>query len=189
LRSPLFEKRGFQAEEYLMNSETLQQMWIATMRMAAQLRREGFKIDKAFDLLRNARIILNEHAVDKEVGKVFLPRAAQLIESAQRELFLAAEPLGNEFTEGWEGQFKEIMQGKKVGEFAALRSSTFYASLPRSRNWVRISTSGLPKKKLKEIQRQVEVRPHGEGHVLLIGDKASLRKALDQISPYLRVKK
>jgi|Deesub1362A_J573_1020465.scaffolds.fasta_scaffold00057_23 hypothetical protein len=170
-----------------MNLETLQQVWLVTMNMATEVRRKGIEVGNAFDYLRTAKVILNERTFGETEDRGFLFRASELIDNAQRDIFIAAEALGKEFTVDWENKIREVLNGKKVGEFPATRSSKFYSQLPRSKNWVRVPDKKEVKEKVEEL-KDIEVRPHGEGYLLLIGDKASLRKALDAISPVMRVK-
>jgi hypothetical protein len=161
-----------------MDPEILKQLWIASKEMITEAGRKGLNTERAVRYLRTAKSILNECASDKKAKKEFLDQASRLIDSAQREVFLASQ-LGKEFLEKWDEEFKMIMQGKKIGEFPVLRSSKFYPSLPRGKNWVRIPASKEIENKLKEMG--IDVRHH-HGNLLILGDKEHVKKALKEIS-------
>jgi hypothetical protein len=158
------------------------------MNMAAELKRQGIATEDAFKYLRAARAILNEYTADKKAEEKHLIKASELIDTAQKDIFIAAKPLGKKFTTMWENKFKEILRGKRVGEFRVVRSSTFYPSLPRNKNWIRIAATKAIREKLENVEG-IEVRDHGEGYVLVMGDRLSLRKALDEISDLMKGKK
>lgn len=167
--------------------ERFEQMWLVTMKMAVDIKKRGFKIDKTFNSLRSARVILHQCMVDPHAKGETLSRAGELIDSAQRDIFLTAQPLGKEFTEKWEGEIRKVMKGEILDKFSVARSK-FYANLPRGKKWARLKIPpGLDAKKLKDIARSCEVTitQQEKRYILISGEKESMRKALDVISGYL----
>ena len=83
---------------------------------------------------------------------------------------------------------KRALHGEKIGEFSVEGSSKFYPNMPRNREWVRVAMPESAKGKTKEIEQSagVEIREDGETHAIIIGDKESIRKALDELSPYFK---
>ena len=59
---------------------------------------------------------------------------------------------------------------------------------PRNKEWVRVAIPESVRDKLESIEKKagVEIRPDGDSHVIITGDKASIRKALDEMSPYFK---
>ena len=171
-----------------MNSEIAEQMWLATMRMAVELKKAGMKVDGAFAALRSAKVILNECRVDPYAKPEFLAKAENIILEAQRDLFAAAAPLGQEFIDGWEGRLRKAISGEKV-EASGLYESTFYPGLPRDMGWVRLlPPEGLGQEALKGIAEKcgAEMRPHEGGYVLITGKKETVKRVLKEISPYYK---
>ncbi len=164
----------------------IEQAWVATTKMAVEARKAGVSLDNAFELLRSAKSVLNErgHGHAAEVS-----RAEEMLAEAQKEIFSKAELLGKKFSEKWSRALKKAAEGEKIGEFS-IWESKFYPAAPKDSRWVRVS---LPKtlsiKKLEEIAKRcgAAVEPQEKRHVIISGDKDSLRKALDEISPYFKV--
>lgn len=171
--------------------ESIEQSWIVTQRMAGEVKKAGFAVDGAVNLLRSAKAILNECRLDIHARDELLSKASAFIDDAQREIFSAATPLGTDFTEKWTAELKRALMGEKIGEFTVEGSSKFHSNMPRNKEWVRIAIPESIKKKLESIEdgAGVEIRPDGDSHVIIMGEKASIRKALDEVSPYLKVKK
>ena len=167
---------------------SIEQTWIVTQRMAGEVKKAGFAVDSAVKLLRYAKAILNECRLDVHARGELLPKASALIEDAQREIFSTAKPLGTDFTEKWTAELKRALIGEKIGEFTVEGSSKFYSNMPRNNEWVRIAIPEPVKKKLGSIgdRAGVEIRPDGDSHVIITGGKASIRKALDEMSPYFK---
>lgn len=170
--------------------EHVEQSWVVTERMAKEAKKAGLAIDKAVDLLRSAKAILNECHLNVLTRNELLPKANALIGDAQIEIFSAAEPLGSDFTEKWTEELKRALHGEKIGVFMVEGSSKFYPNMPRNKEWVRVAIPKSVKDKIKDIGEQagVEIRPDGDSHVIIIGEKASIRKALDKMSPHFKEK-
>lgn len=162
----------------------IEQAWVATTKMAVEARKAGVSLGNAFELLRSAKSVLNEHGHAAAAG-----RAGEMLAEAQKEIFSKAELLGKKFSEKWSRELKKAAEGEKIGEFS-IWESKFYPAAPKDRRWVRVS---LPRtlsiKKLEEIAKRcgAAVEPQEKQHVIISGDKDSLRKALDEISPYFKV--
>ncbi len=170
--------------------ESVEQNWIVAQRMVDEVKKAGFAVDRAVDLLRSAKTILNECRLDAHARAELSPKASVLIEDAQREIFLAGVPLGADFTEKWTAELKKVLLGEKVGEFTVGGSSKFYSNMPRDKKWVRIAIPKAVKNELEGIGERTgtKIRPDGDSHVLIMGEKASIRKALDEMSPYFKSK-
>ncbi len=168
--------------------DSIEQTWIVTQRMAGEVKKAGFAVDNAMSLLRSSKVILNECRLDTHARGGLLPKASTFIEDAQREIFMAAEPLGAEFTEKWTVELKRALKGEKIGEFTVEGSSKFYPGMPRNREWVRVAIPESVKKELDSIAGTagVKIRPDGDSHVIITGEKASIRKALDELSPHFK---
>lgn len=168
--------------------ESIEQTWIVTQRMAGELKKAGLAVEGAVEDLRSAKSILNECQLNVDSRDKLLPKASALVEDAQRELFSMAESLGTEFTEKWTEELKRALKGEKMGEFTAEGSSKFYSNIPRNKEWVRVAIPESVRDKLESIEKRagVEIRPDGDSHVIITGDKASIRKALDEMSPYFK---
>ncbi|MFQ5816161.1 MAG: DUF2096 family protein, partial [Candidatus Hydrothermarchaeaceae archaeon] len=136
-----------------MNLDALEQLWLATMRMGADVRkRTGIELSRAFDLLRSAKPLLNECRLDDEAEPELLIRAEKMTHAAHREIYIAGEALGENFTEGWDNVFDGVMRGEKIGEFPISKPS-FYPNMPRG-NWVKLKPpKGLGVRKLMEIAK------------------------------------
>lgn len=174
-----------------MNTEIAEQMWLATMRMAVELKKAGIKVEDAFEALRSAKVILNECRVDPYAKPEFLAKAENIVLGAQSGLFAVATPLGQEFIDGWEGKFRKAISGEKV-EAPKLYESTFYPGLPRDMDWVRLlPPEGLGNEVLKGMAERcgAEMRPHDGGYVLITGGREAVKKVLKEISPYYKNKK
>ena len=171
--------------------ESIEQTWIVTQRMAGEVKKAGFAVDSAVNRLRSAKAMLNECRLDEHARAELLPKASALIEDAQREIVSTAEPLGTDFTEKWTAELKRALMGEKIGEFTVEGSSKFYSNMPRDRKWVRVAIPESVKKELEGIgdRAGAEIRPDGDSHVIIAGEKASIRKALDEISPYFKMKR
>lgn len=158
----------------------IEQAWVATTKMAVEARKAGVNLGNAFELLRSAKSVLNERGHGHA--------AEEMLAEAQKEIFSKAELLGKKFSEKWSRALKKAAEGEKIGEFS-IWESKFYPAAPKDRRWVRVS---LPRtlsiKKLEEIAKKcrVAVEPQEKQHVIISGDKDSLRKALDEISPYFK---
>lgn len=170
--------------------ESIEQTWIVTRRMAGEIKKAGFAVDSAVDMLRSAKSILNECQLNVDSKGKLLPKASALVEDAQRELFSTAEPLGPDFTEKWTEELKRALKGEKIGEFKADVSSKFYSNMPKNKEWVRVAIPESVRDKLEDIGEKAgaEMRPDGDSHVIIAGDKASIRKALDEMAPYFKEK-
>lgn len=171
--------------------EPIEQAWIATDLMAKEAKKSGLGVDKAVMLLRSAKALLNECHLNAATRNELLPRASTLINEAQKEIFALAEPLGDEFEKRWTEELKRALHGEKIGEFKVEGSSKFRPNMPRDGEWVRVAIPGRAKKKIKDIEKSagVEMRNDGDAHIIIKGDRESIRKALDELSPYFKQKK
>lgn len=167
-----------------------EQNWIVAQHMAEEAKMAGLAVDRVMNLLRSAKVLLNECRLDAHARIGLLPRASTLIEDAQRDLFLAAEHLETDLTEKWTAELKKVFSGEKVGEFTVTGSSKFYSGMPRDGKWVRIAIPISLKGKLKDIEDKagVKIRQDGDSHVLIAGEKSAIRKALNAMSPYFKSK-
>jgi hypothetical protein len=168
--------------------EPIEQAWVVTDLMAKEAKKAGLAVDGVVSLLRSAKAILNECHLNVLTRGELLPKASTLINEAQREIFSLAEPLGSDFAEKWTQELKRALHGEKVGDFAVEGSSKFYPNMPRNKDWVRVAIPDSVKKKLKDFEQKagVEIQKDGETHVVIIGEKESIRKALDEMSPYFK---
>ncbi|WP_457555376.1 hypothetical protein [Candidatus Pyrohabitans sp.] len=171
-----------------MSLETLQQKWLATMDMLVELNREKFRSPRASELLRHARSMINEASLNRAADEAFMVKVERLLEEAQREIFMAAQPLGDDFLLRWSDTFDRIEAGERYGEYS-LSVSRFYPHLPRARRWVRIKQpSSLTPKRLLEISRScnVKIKRHGRRHLVIVGDGDALKRALAEVAPYIK---
>ncbi|WP_456475262.1 hypothetical protein [Candidatus Pyrohabitans sp.] len=174
-----------------MSLETLQQKWLATMDMLVELSREKFRAPRASELLRHARSMINEASLNRAADEHFLLDVERLLEEAQREIFVVAQPLGDEFLMRWSGTFKRIDAGESYGEYR-FNASRFYPRLPRTRKWVRIKQpSSLTPRRLLEISQSydVKIKRHGKGHLIIVGEGEAIKRALAEVVPYLKGEK
>ena len=171
--------------------EPIEQAWIVTDLMAKEAKKSGLSVDEAVSLLRSAKALLNECHLNVTTRDELLPKASTLINDAQKEIFSLAAPLGSDFEEKWTGVLKRALHGEKIGKFTVAGSSKFRANVPRGGEWVRVAIPDSAKKKIKGIGRDagVEIQKDGESHVIIKGNKGSIRKALDGLSPYFKNKK
>lgn len=163
--------------------ENLEQMWVATVKLASELKKRGVNSSSAFKALRDAKSILNERRLNAHSKE---NKAVELIESTQRELLSLSAPFGRKFASDWERRLRRIMRGKKAGSFSVPRVE-FFPGMPRS-NWVRFSLPrGLDEAKVKEIAKKCGVAFQRHSNCALIfGDKSAVRKVLNEVSPYFR---
>jgi hypothetical protein len=171
--------------------EPIEQAWIVTDLMAKEATKEGLSVDKAVSILRSAKALLNECHLNAQTRDELLPNATTLMNEAQKEIFTLAKSLGSDFEEKWTAKLKRALHGEKIGKFSVEGSSKFRPNMPRGGEWVRVAIPDGVKEKIKDIEQSagVEIKPDGDSHVSIIGDKESIRKALDEISPYFKVKK
>jgi hypothetical protein len=165
-----------------MKQDITEQLWLVTMKMAVEAKKEGADVREALALLRSAKALLNEGRLGEHSHELKAD-ARELVEEAQREIFVNASAI-----EGFESKWKEkinlVLQGKKIGEYPFTLAS-FYPGLPRGVSWVRLPlTKKLTLAKAEEIAGKfgVAFKPHGEAHILISGDKASLRRVLKEVS-------
>jgi hypothetical protein len=174
-----------------MNLEILQQKWLATMDMLVELNREKFRSPKASELLRHARSMINEASLNRAADESFLVKVERLLEEAQREIFVAAQPLGDEFLLRWSSTFDRIDAGERYGEYS-FGVTRFYPHLPRARKWVRIKQpSNLTPRRLLEISHScdVKIKRHGKDHLVIVGEGEALKRALAEVAPYIKGEK
>ncbi len=171
-----------------MRSENIEQNWLVTMRMALDLKESGQAVDEILELLKSAKTLLNQYLVYENTAPDTLPKAGDLVDRAQSKVFLKAKPLGRTFREKWDSTLKRVVAGEKVENFM-VQKSVFYPSMPRNKRWVRIKPpKSLTEKRLSDIARNtnVEIMPHEDKHVLIVGDKETLREAVKEISQYMK---
>ena len=168
--------------------EPIEQAWIVTDLMAKEAKKSGLSVDKAVMLLRSAKALLNECHLNILTRDELLPKATTLMNEAQAEIFALASPLGIDFEEKWTAELKRALHGEKIGEFTVEGSSKFMPNMPRSGEWVRVAIPEGAKKKIKDIEKSagVEMKEDGDSHMVIIGDKESIRKALDELAPYFK---
>lgn len=168
--------------------EELEQAWVVTDLMAKEAKKSGLDVDGAVKLLRSAKALLNECHLNILTRDELLPKASILLNEAQREIFSLAAPLGSDFEEKWNVELKRALHGEKIGEFVVESSSKFRPNMPKSGEWVRVAIPDGAKEKIKDIEKSasVEIQKDGETHVIITGDKESIRKALDEMSPYFK---
>jgi len=170
--------------------EPIEQAWIVTDLMAKEATKEGLLVDKAVSLLRSAKALLNECHLNIATRDELLPKAAALMNEAQKEIFTLAKPLGSDFEEKWTAQLKKALHGEKIGEFKVEGSSKFRPNMPKGSEWVRVAMPEGAKGKMKDIEKSagVEIKEDDDSHVIIAGDKEAIRKALDELSPYFKNK-
>lgn len=171
-----------------MDSSRAEQLWLLTIKMAAEAKEKGVKLSHAFSLLRNAKSLLNEARLDEHPHKELVNRAESLIDEAQREVFLSAEALAKGFEEKWEPLIKKVLKGQTIGEFP-FSGTKFYPGMPRGEGWARLALGRkLTSEKVKELAKahDLGVETDKEGYAVLTGDKASIKKALKAFSNYYR---
>lgn len=174
-----------------MNLDALEQTWLAVMKMGTEVRKKtGIDLSRSFELLRSAKPLLNECRLDREAGKEaeseFLAQAEDMIHIAQRDIYLAGEALGKDFTEHWDDLFGRVMRGERIGEFPISQPS-FRPGMPKGK-WVLIKPpKGLGAKKLGEIAkaRGLAMEKKEEGYIL-IGNESSISQALKDVKEELR---
>lgn len=169
------------------NFKILQQKWLASLDMFLELNKAGFSLPKASEHLRHVKSMISEAMLNRSADYEFFAQADSLMDEAQREIFMAGEPLGQDFIERWDKVFKGIMSGEKYGEFR-LSSSKFYPHLPRGEYWVRIKQpEEASQRKLREISTRngVDIKEHMEEHILIAGEKEDVKRALQEISGYM----
>lgn len=168
--------------------EPIEQAWIVTDLMAKEAKKEGLSVDKVVSLLRSAKALLNECHLNAATRDELLPKATTLMNEAQKEIFTLVEELKSDFEEKWTAELKRALHGEKIGEFMVEGSSKFRPNMPRGGEWVRIAIPDSARRKIKDIEQSagVEIKPDGDSHVIIIGDKESIRKALDGLSPYFK---
>ncbi|NOZ76548.1 MAG: DUF2096 domain-containing protein [Euryarchaeota archaeon] len=158
---------------------------LATREMAVEMKRKGMRTGDAMAALRNAKSVLNECRLRPESREVLLGKAYEIIGDAQKDLFIQAGPLGEEFTRKWESHLKEVMKGKKVGKFPAPARS-FYPGMPRDGGWVRISRE-LDPELIKALEERFGLDvEEADGAFILKGDRETLKEALKEISRVVR---
>lgn len=167
-----------------------EQNWVVIQKMAGEVKKAGLPMGNLVRLLRDAKAVLNECRLDEHSRGELLPRASMLVEEAQREIFSIAGPLGPDFEKKWMEILKRVLKGEKIGEFTVTGSSKFYPNRPKNKDWVRVRVPASAREKLGEIENSsgVEIRPDGDEHILIMGDKASIQRALEELSPYFREK-
>jgi hypothetical protein len=171
-----------------MDSEIAEQMWLATMQMAIDLKKREFVVDEPFRILRTAKVLLNECRVNPAAKHETLAQGENLILDAQKKLYSIAQPLGREYLDEWNERMKEAMRGERE-EDSKLYRSHFYPGLPRDRRWIRfVPPEALTPEKLEEITRGcgAEVQAHEGRHVLISGKKECLKRVLEAITPYFQ---
>jgi hypothetical protein len=168
--------------------EPIEQAWIVTDLMAKEAKKSGLAVDEAVMLLRSAKALLNECHLNVLTRGELLPKASTLVNEAQKEIFSLAKPLGSDFEEKWMQELKRALHGEKIGKFTVEGSSKFYPNMPRKGEWVRVAIPPSATKKLKGIEKRsgVAIQKDGDSHVIIIGEKESIRKALDELSPYFK---
>jgi len=169
------------------NFKVLQQKWLASIDMLTELNRKGFSVPQASELLRHVKSMISEAMLNRSADQNFFIQADQYMDEAQREIFMAAEPLGQEYIEKWDEVFRKIIRGEKYGDFR-FNSSQFYPRLPRDDYWVRLRVSDdASPGDLKRISDRngVEIKEHQENHLVVTGEKARVKKALQELSAYL----
>jgi len=165
--------------------EELEQAWLVTKEMAVEVRKQDIKIGKVMEGLRNAKSILNECRIRPASREKLREMAQGIIGEAQKDLFLLAEPLGEEFVKKWETELKEVMRGKKFGDFPD-PVPTFVPGMPRDGGWVRVSMD-IPDEVLEDMGGRYGIEfEKQEGVVLLKGDREALREALANLSSHIK---
>ena len=132
--------------------------------------------------------MINEASLNRAADEAFMVKVERLLEEAQREIFMAAQPLGDDFLLRWSDTFDRIEAGERYGEYS-LSVSRFYPHLPRARRWVRIKQpSSLTPKRLLEISRScnVKIKRHGKEHLVIVGEGDALKRALAEVAPYIK---
>ncbi len=168
--------------------EILQQKWLACMDMLLELKKNGFSVPRAVEHLRHVKSMINEASLNKAADEEFFARAESLMDEALREVFMFAEPLGEEFLEKWDSIFRRIMKGEKYGEFKH-GTSVFYPHLPRGNYYVRVKwPENVTPQRLREIAKSngVYIKRHQEQHIVITGEKEKVRKALMEIAVYIK---
>ncbi len=174
-----------------MRSENIEQNWLVTMRMALALKKSGQPVEETLGLLKSAKTLLNQCRIYENTDPGTLSEAETLVDRAQSEVFLKSEPLGKAFQEKWDGVLKRVMRGEKVENFT-VQKAVFYPGMPRNEKWIRIKPSkSLTKKRLDDIAKStgVEVKPHEDNHILIVGSEDALKEAIKEISQYMKKKK
>ncbi len=157
--------------------DKLAQTFLATADMVTEARKIGFNVDRALNLLRTAKSVLNEAYLKREIRDDLLQHIEQLLQEAHAEIFSVC---GEEFTEKWDEIFKRIMKGEKYGEFK-IEKMRFAVGLPRDRRWIRVKS--LEDEILKEIKEVAEVIETKEGYVIC-GE--NLKEALEIMRKHMK---
>ena len=89
--------------------DKLAQTFLATADMVTEARKIGFNVDRALNLLRTAKSVLNEAYLKREIRDDLLQHIEQLLQEAHAEIFSVC---GEEFTEKWDEIFRRIMKGE-----------------------------------------------------------------------------
>jgi hypothetical protein len=166
--------------------EISEQLWLATVKMALEAKNKGVDVGEALALLRNAKSMLNEGRLDR--GSHEAARQAEaMIQEAQREILIKAEAVPG-FDEKWQRVIARVQQGEKIGEYP-MGGSSFYPDLPRAGGWVRLPFNRkVDESRAREVagKHGLGFRLHHEKHFILTGDKASIKKALKNLSDCYR---
>jgi len=159
-----------------------EQLWAAIMKMVTEMKKAGVKVDLA--KLKTSKMMISHCRTDQHPPVDELNNAIKILTDVQIELFIAAEPLGEDFVLLWEDAFKKVIGGESRYEFN-ISNSRFVPGLPRDMNWVRINISGIVdademKKLVKSCGAVMENQE--DGYVLVTGEKDSIKKVLELVS-------
>src|SRR3990172_12318356 len=154
-----------------METERVEMQWQAVMGAAVALKKKGIDTSDAVKTLRDAKVLLNHCIYDEHAHGEELFEAELEIEGIQRDLASILEK------EGMEGDvsFEAVPPGGKT----RAQTSPPPSKMPKNKTWVRIRvTEGMNVNDFSKIEG-VEVLEQDSGTVTLIGDKASIQKALN----------
>ncbi len=157
--------------------DKLAQTFLATADMITEARKMGFDVDRALNLLRTAKSVLNEAYLKEEIRDELLQYIEQLLQETHAEIF---SKCGEEFTEKWDKVFEKILKGRKYGDFKIERIK-FAVGLPRDKRWIRVKN--LEKELIDEIKKVAEIIKTEEGYVIC-GE--NLEEALEIMRRYMK---
>ncbi len=140
--------------------DKLAQTFLATADMITEARKMGFNVDRALNLLRTAKSVLNEAYLKEEIRDLLLQHAEHLLQEVHAEIFSIC---GEEFTEKWDETFKKIIKGEKYGNFR-VEKMRFAVGMPRDKRWIRVKN--LEEDILNEIKKVAKVVKTEEGYVI-----------------------
>lgn len=157
-----------------MDTENTESVWEVAMNVTSVMKKEGLDTGDAVRRLRDAKVLLNhckydEHAHGEELFEVEIE-----IDAIHRDLMSVLEETGKKE----DYSFKPPSHTKAVAASVAGPPS----GLPKDKSWARIR---LPDNVSLEDISQIEgleVIAEADENITIVGEKPSIKKALDEIS-------